>query len=57
MPDPRAGKAYRLTWEEWEAYCAEREIDPREQCEDGEDLGDGDSYTVACYEDPPEEDM
>jgi len=55
MTDPRAGKTYQLTWEQWEEYCAEHGIDPREQCEDGEDLGGGDSFTVACYDKPPKE--
>ena len=55
MADPRAGKIYRLTWEQWVEYCAEHGIDPREHCEDGEDLGCGYSFTVACYDEPPKE--
>lgn len=55
MADPRAGKTYSLTWEEWVEYCAERGIDPRKHCEDGEDLGGGDIFTVVCYEQPPKE--
>ena len=56
MADPRAGKTYRLSWEQWEEYCAEHGIDPREHCEDGEDLGGGHSFTIACYDKPPKED-
>lgn len=55
MTDPRAGKTYHVSWEQWERHCAERGIDPREQREDGQDLGGGDSYTVVCRDDPPEE--
>ncbi len=46
---------YHLTWEEWVEYCAEHDIDPREQCEDGHDLGGGNSIDFVCDEDPPEE--
>lgn len=53
--DPRAGKTYHVTWEQWETHCAERGIDPREQSEDGQDLGGGDSFSVICHEEPPEE--
>jgi len=53
MPDPRAGKTYSLTWQQWVAYCAEHGLDPYEQEEDGYDLGGGDSFTIACYERPP----
>ena len=49
-------KRVRLSWPEWVEYCAEHGIDPREQCEDGHDLGGGDSYEVVCY-DVPEEDI
>jgi len=55
MTDPRVGKTYHVTWEQCERYCDERDINPREQCEDGEDLGGGDSYTVVCNDEPPEE--
>jgi len=55
MTDPRAGKTYHVSWEQWERHCARRGIDPRGQCEDGEDLGGGDSCTVMCRDDPPEE--
>ena len=48
-------ETYRLNWTEWVEYCAEHGIDPREQCEDGHDLGGGNSITFECYEDPPEE--
>ena len=54
MTDPRAGKTYYISWEQWERHCARHGIDPRKQCEDGEDLGGGDSYTVVCRDDPPE---
>lgn len=46
---------HHLTWEEWVEYCAEHDIDPREFCEDGHDLGGGNSIDFVCYEDPPEE--
>ena len=49
-------ETYRLSREDWVDYCAEHGIEPREQCEDGEDLGGGHSFTVACYEAPPKED-
>ena len=48
-------ETYRLNWTEWVEYCAEHGIAPREQCEDGHDLGGGNSITFECYEDPPEE--
>jgi len=56
MADPRTGKTYQLTWEQWVAYCAEHGIDPYEQEEDGYDLGGGNSFTIACYDEPPKED-
>ena len=55
MTDPRAGKTYSLTWEQWVEYCAEHNINPHQQCEDGYDLGGGDSFTVACHDKPPKE--
>lgn len=56
MTDPRVGKTYQLSWEEWVEYCAKHSIDPRKHCEDGKDLGGGHSYTVVCYDEPPKED-
>ena len=55
MTDPRAGKTYYVSWEQWVKYCIEHGLNPYEQCEDGQDLGGGDSYTVVCNDDPPEE--
>jgi len=52
MRDPRAGKTYRLSWPEWIQFCAEQGMDPIENCELSFDLGGGDSYTVACHEEP-----
>lgn len=48
-------KTYWLSWPEWQKYCAEHGLDPREQNGDGHDLGGGNSITFECYEDPPEE--
>jgi len=48
-------ETYRLNWEEWVEYCAEHGIDPREQSSDGYDLGGGNSITIMCTDDPPEE--
>ena len=48
-------ETYRVGWGEWVEYCAEHGINPREQSEDGYDLGGGNSATVICIEDPPEE--
>ncbi len=45
-----------LNWEEWQKYCAEHNIDPREHCEDGQDLGGGNSLEIICVDDPPKED-
>ena len=50
-----AGKTIKLNWEEWKEYCAEHDIDPYENYEDGHDLGGGDSYEVVCYDEPPRE--
>jgi hypothetical protein len=44
-----------LTWEQWAEFCREQEIDPRDNCEYGFDLGGGNSIEFYCYEDPPEE--
>ena len=55
--DLRAGKTYRLNWEEWKEFCAEQDIDPHENCEHGFDLGGGDSFEIVCYEDPPKEEI
>lgn len=52
MRDLRAGKIYRLNWKEWVVFCAEQEIDPIKNCELVFGLGGGDSYTIACYEEP-----
>jgi len=49
-------ETHRLNWPEWVEYCVEHGIDPREHCEDGHDLGGGNSITIECLEDPPEED-
>lgn len=49
-------KTFRLSWPEWQEYCAEHGLDPRKQREDGRDLGGGNSITFECQEDPPEED-
>lgn len=48
-------KTHRLSWPGWVEYCAEHDIDPREHCEDGYDLGGGNSITIMCADDPPEE--
>ncbi len=48
-------KTIYLNWEEWQKYCAEHNIDPRKTCEDGHDLGGGNSITFECHDDPPEE--
>jgi len=53
LKEQRAGKTFQVSWEEWERHCAERGIDPYENCEDGVDLGGGDSYSIVCHEDPP----
>ena len=53
MTDLRADKTYSLNWKEWVEFCAEYDIDPRENCEYGFDLGGGYSLEVVCYEDPP----
>ena len=50
-----AGKTIRLNWEEWQEYCAEHGLDPRETCEDSHDLGGGDSYEVVCGDIPERE--
>ena len=50
-----AGRTIKLNWEEWQEYCAEHGLDPRETCEDSHDLGGGDSYEVVCYDEPREE--
>jgi len=55
MTDLRQGKTYSLNWKEWIEFCAEHDIDPRENCEYGFDLGGGYSFEVVCYEKPPEE--
>ena len=55
MPELKVSKTVRLSWPEWQEYCAEHGIDPREQCEDGHDLGGGNSITIMCCDDPPEE--
>ncbi len=44
-----------LNWEEWKEYCAEHGIDPREYCDDGHDLGGGNSIEIVCFDDPPPE--
>ena len=49
-----AGKTIQLNWEEWQEYCAEHGLDPRKTCEDGVDLGGGDSYEVVCIDEPRE---
>jgi|GEM_PF-1952358 len=54
MTDSRAGKTYHLRWLEWIQFCAEQGIDPIENCEHSFDLGGGDSYTIACYDQPDE---
>lgn len=43
-----------LSWEEWQDYCLAHGLNPREQSEDGHDLGGGNSMDFVCYEDPPE---
>ena len=48
-------KTVHMSWECWVEYCAEHGLDPREQREDGYDLGGGTTITFECYEDPPEE--
>lgn len=48
-------KTVCLSWPEWKEYCAEHDLDPREQSEDGHDLGGGNSITFECRDDPPEE--
>jgi len=48
-------KKVRLNWEEWQEYCAEHNIDPRKHCEDGIDLGGGNSIEIVCVDEPPEE--
>jgi len=55
MTELRAGKTYSLNWKEWEEFCVEHDIDPRENCEYSFDLGGGDSYEIVCYEEPPKE--
>lgn len=50
-----AGKTFKLSWVEWEEHCAANNIDPRENREDGVDLGGGDSYSIVCDEEPPKE--
>lgn len=52
MTDPRSGKTYSLNWKKWKEFCAEHNIDPRENCELSFDLGGGYSFTVACYDMP-----
>ena len=46
-------KTIRLSWPEWVEYCAEHDLDPRKQLEDGHDLGGGNSLTIECLDDPP----
>ena len=53
MTDLRVGKTYSLNCKEWVEFCAEHDIDARENCEYGFDLGGGNSLEVVCYEDPP----
>lgn len=48
-------KTIRMNWEEWIEYCAEHDIDPRKQSEDGYDLGGGYSISIICVDVPPEE--
>ena len=48
-------KTIRLNWLQWKEYCAEHDLDPRECCEDGIDLGGGHSLNIICSVDPPEE--
>jgi hypothetical protein len=47
-------KTIKMNWPEWQDYCFEHGINPRKQCEDGQDLGGGHSLTIECVEDPPE---
>ncbi len=48
-------KTIRMNWQEWKEYCAEHDINPREVLEDYYDLGGGNSLTIECRDDPPEE--
>lgn len=48
-------KTIRLNWEEWQEYCAEHGIDPREHLEDGIDIGGGNSIEIVCSDEPPKE--
>lgn len=50
-----AGKTFIFSWEEWEEFCAEHDINPCENGEFGLDLGGGNSLTIECRDDPPEE--
>jgi len=49
-----AGRTIRLNWQEWQEYCLEHGLDARKTCENGHDLGGGDSYEVVCYDMPEE---
>lgn len=53
MPERKGTKTIQLSWAEWLEYCAEHNLDPREQSEDGYDLGGGNSITFECHDDPP----
>jgi len=44
-----------LNWEQWVVFCRDQNIDPRENCECGFDLGGGDSEEYYCYDTPPPE--
>lgn len=55
MPELKVSKTIHLNWEEWQEYCAEHGIDPRENCEDGIDIGGGNSIEIVCVDEPPEE--
>ena len=48
-------KTIYLNWPEWEEYCVEHGIDPREHLEDSLDLGGGNSIEIICSDEPPEE--
>ena len=58
MSDRRAGKIFKVVWDEWCESCAKDNLDPWAEFENGGgemsfDLGGGDSFSIQLIGEPP----